>query len=148
MASPGVALQEPASVEDTVAPASTETTAADGEAARRGRKAPEGRFQRELRQMMYGFGDDREPLTESVQLMEELVVDYVHSVLNQAQQAAEQRQRGSSHGGAGTARVKERDLIFALRRDRRRQERIEELLEVWKEVKAVRSQNSGEVDRD
>ena len=37
-----------------------------------------------------------------------------------------------------STRVKERDLIFALRKDPRRQQRVAELLEVWKEVKAAR----------
>ena len=86
--------------------------------------------------MMFGFGDDRQPLAESVHLMEDLVVDYVYHVLHQATSASEQRQRAVR--GGGVARVQDRDLIFALRRDRRRQERVQELLEVWKEVKAAR----------
>ena len=94
------------------------------------------RFQRELRSMMYGFGDDRQPISQSVRLMEELVVDYVQQVLHRAQGACESRQRGARGGGG--VRVKERDLIFALRKNPRRQQRIEELLEVWKEVKAAR----------
>ena len=99
-------------------------------------KLAAARFQRELRSMMYGFGDDRQPLTRSVLLMEELVVDYISSLLQRAQSASEQRQRGARGGGA--ARLKEQDLLFALRKDPRRQRRVEELLEVWKEVKAAR----------
>ena len=102
---------------------------------KRGRKGDGRRFQKELRSMMYGFGDDKQPLAASVSLMEELVLDYVQSVLHQATQACEQRQRGAR---AVSARVKERDLIFALRKDPQRRERVEDLLEVWKEVKAAR----------
>ena len=91
--------------------------------------------------MMYGFGDDRQPLTRSVELMEELVVDYVYQVLHRAQGACESRLRGPRGGAAG--RLKECDLIFALRKDPKRKERVEELLDVWKEVKAARS-NSGQ----
>ena len=100
-------------------------------AARDGR-----RFQRELRSMMFGFGDDRQPQAESVQLLEDMVVDYVQTLLQHAQQASEHRTRGTKR--AGEAKVRERDLLFVLRKDCRRQERIVELLEVWKEVKAAR----------
>lgn len=93
--------------------------------------------------MMYGFGDDRQPLASTVHLLEELVVDYVSSLLQQAQQAAEHRQRGVR--GSGVTRVKDRDLLFVLRKDRRRQDRVVELLEVWKEVKATTEKKS---DRD
>ena len=34
-------------------------------------------FTRELRLMMYGFGDVPNPLDESVAVMEELVIDYI-----------------------------------------------------------------------
>ena len=104
------------------------------------------RFQRELRSMMYGFGDDRAPLAASCCLMEELVVDYVYELLHRAQAACEQRQRGVR--GGGTSRVKERDLIFALRKDPRRQRRVEELLEVWKEVKAAKRGGLEEMKKD
>ena len=96
---------------------------------------------------MYGFGDDRQPLTRSVQLMEELVVDYVQNLLHEAHAACEYRQRGVRGGGGGGSRVKERDLLFALRRDPRRQERVEELLDVWKEIKASRG-SLEEVEKD
>ena len=58
-------------------------------------------------------------------------------------QAAEHRQRGVR--GSGVTRVKDRDLLFVLRKDRRRQDRVVELLEVWKEVKATTEKKS---DRD
>lgn len=104
----------------------------------RGRAASEGRrrFQRELRSMMYGFGDDRQPQAQTVQLMEDMVVDYVQKLLQQATAASEARQRGARR--AGEVRVRDRDLLFALRKDPRRYERVQELLEVWKEVKAAR----------
>ncbi|CAA9995556.1 unnamed protein product [Nesidiocoris tenuis] len=34
-------------------------------------------FSKELRCMMYGFGDDQNPYTESVDLLEDLVIEYV-----------------------------------------------------------------------
>lgn len=34
-------------------------------------------FSKELRCMMYGFGDDQNPYTESVDLLEDLVVEFI-----------------------------------------------------------------------
>lgn len=34
-------------------------------------------FSKELRCMMYGFGDDKNPYTESVDLLEDLVIEYI-----------------------------------------------------------------------
>ncbi|KAJ8033279.1 Transcription initiation factor TFIID subunit 13 [Holothuria leucospilota] len=34
-------------------------------------------FSKELRCMMYGFGDDQNPYTESVELLEDLVVEFI-----------------------------------------------------------------------
>ena len=97
--------------------------------------------------MMYGFGDDRQPLAQSVLLMEELVVDYVYSVLNQAQLACEQRQRTLRSGGG--SQIRERDLLFALRKDRAKKERVHEILEVWKEVrKATDKKDHKAYDKD
>lgn len=34
-------------------------------------------FSKELRCMMYGFGDDRNPYTESVDFLEDLVIEFI-----------------------------------------------------------------------
>lgn len=34
-------------------------------------------FSKELRCIMYGFGDDRNPYTESVDLLEDLVIEFI-----------------------------------------------------------------------
>lgn len=97
--------------------------------------------------MMYGFGDDRQPLAQTVHLMEELVIDYVYSVLHQAQLACEQRQRATRGGGG--RHIKERDLLFALRKDRARQDRVQEILEVWKEVRqATRERDAKDYENE
>ncbi len=38
-------------------------------------------FSKELRCMMYGFGDDQNPYTESVDFLEDLVVQYVSEMV-------------------------------------------------------------------
>ena len=141
------AASAPPADESSAGTAAAESSSAPlGAIGRRGRQASDGRrFQRELRSMMYGFGDAKQPLAQSVHLMEELVIDYVHSVLHQATVACEGRQRGAR---AGVARVKERDLIFALRKDPRRQQRVEDILEVWKEVKAARGSSIDDMSKE
>ena len=112
------------------------TAAADSSRGRSKAAADGRRFQRELRSMMYGAGDDRQPQSESVELLEEMVEDYVRDILQQAQEACEYRLRSS--GKADDAKIRDRDLLFVLRKQRRKHERAIELLEVWKEVKAAR----------
>lgn len=58
----------------------------------------------------------------------------------QASEAGEERQRQQRRGAGsgGAAIVKERDLLWILRKDPRRHERVRELLEVWEEQKEAR----------
>jgi transcription initiation factor TFIID subunit 13 len=39
-------------------------------------------FSKELRCMMYGFGDDQNPYTESVDLLEDLVIEFITEVVS------------------------------------------------------------------
>ncbi|KAK9912793.1 hypothetical protein M0R45_036634 [Rubus argutus] len=43
-----------------------------------------GVFQKKLQHMMYGFGDDPNPLPENVALMEDIVVEYVTDLVHEA----------------------------------------------------------------
>ena len=62
---------------------------ADGR-RRKGEKSDGGglRFQNQLRSMMFGFGDSAKPLPQSMELMEELVVDYIQQILAKAKPPA------------------------------------------------------------
>ena len=111
-------------------PAKDAAAAADDEGGGTSHK-----FQREIRAMMYGFGDDLHPLPQSVALVEDMAVDYLHQVLRRASDAAAERQHG---GGGGAARVQERDLLFAVRKDAKRVARLQELLDVYEEQKEAR----------
>lgn len=109
----------------------------EASASMTGRRKFARRFQKDLPQMLYGFGDVRTPLPQTVQLMEDLVVDYVTQVLRKASAAAEARQRATR--GSSTSRIKEADLLFVLRKDRKRLHRVLELLEVFEEQKQARA---------
>ena len=41
-------------------------------------------FSKELRCMMYGFGDDQNPFTESVDLLEDLVIEFITETTHRA----------------------------------------------------------------
>ena len=52
------------------------------------------RFQEELKKVMYTIGDDINPDAESVELMEQYLIEYVSNLVNCAHNRA---QRGGSH---------------------------------------------------
>ncbi|KAJ7774575.1 transcription initiation factor IID, 18kD subunit-domain-containing protein [Mycena maculata] len=109
-------------------------TAATGGATGRGsRKQPSsvrGLFTKELKNLMYGFGDDRNPANDTVNVMEEILLEYITDVCQTA--------------GAQTRRVRLsiEDLRRALSRpaDAKKLARMEELLFMQEDIKRARSQ--------
>lgn len=83
-------------------------------------------FSKELRCMMYGFGDDQNPYTESVELLEDLVVEFITEMTIKAMEV----------GRPG--RVQVEDLIFLIRKDPRKYSRVKELLMMNEELKKAR----------
>ncbi len=79
--------------------------------------------------MLYGFGDVSAPRQDTVELVENCMLAYLGSVLDQAYPPT-QRQRGT--------RLKPDDLIHVLRRDLKKHGRAEELLFMNEELKRVR----------
>nr|CAG4635858.1 EOG090X0JQT [Artemia franciscana] len=83
-------------------------------------------FSKELRCMMYGFGDDQNPYTESVDLLEDLVIEYVTDMTHKAMEIGRQ------------GRVQVEDLVFLVRKDARKYARIKDLLTMNEELKKAR----------
>ncbi|KAH7678638.1 transcription initiation factor TFIID subunit 13 protein [Dioscorea alata] len=54
-------------------------------------KRKRGVFQKDLQHMMYGFGDDPNPLPETVALVEDIVVEYITDLVHKAQDVATKR---------------------------------------------------------
>lgn len=44
-------------------------------------RVTEGLYACSVKHMMFGFGDEAEPLDETAALMEDMVVEYVHSMV-------------------------------------------------------------------
>lgn len=69
-------------------------------------KRSKPRFAQELADMMYAFGDDPQPLPESVTLMEALLVEYIASLTDAALSSTRQGKV-----------LRTKDLLAALRPD-------------------------------
>ncbi|KAF7793132.1 hypothetical protein EIP86_004241 [Pleurotus ostreatoroseus] len=77
-------------------------------------------FDKELRQLMYGFGDDRTPASDTVDVMEEILIEYIIDI----------------------SRLSIEDLRRALSRpaDAKKLARMEELLFMQEDIKRARAQ--------
>ncbi|KAJ7774856.1 transcription initiation factor IID, 18kD subunit-domain-containing protein [Mycena metata] len=117
----------PSQLRESVAAAGT-----GGATGRGSRKQPSvrGLFTKELKNIMYGFGDDRNPASDTVNVMEEILIEYITDVCQTA--------------GAQTKRVRLsiEDLRGALSRpaDGKKLARMEELLFMQEDIKRARAQ--------
>jgi hypothetical protein len=67
--------------------------------------------------MMYGFGDDMAPLPDTLDLVEDIVVDYASTLLHKAMDSAAQRGKLRKPGTAGAgAAVGAEDILFLVRK--------------------------------
>jgi len=83
-------------------------------------------FSKELRCMMYGFGDDQNPYTESVDILEDLVIQFINDIAHNARDV----------GRNGKITVE--DVIFIVKNDQRKFARVKDLLSMNEELKKAR----------
>ncbi|XP_063237358.1 transcription initiation factor TFIID subunit 13 isoform X2 [Bacillus rossius redtenbacheri] len=83
-------------------------------------------FSKELRCMMFGFGDDQNPYTESVDLLEDLVIEFITDMTHKAMEIGR------------TGRVQVEDIVFLVRKDQRKYARVKDLLTMNEELKKAR----------
>ncbi|KAL2649316.1 hypothetical protein R1flu_017444 [Riccia fluitans] len=98
-------------------------------------KRKRGTFSKDLRLMMYGFGDDPDPLPETVQLVEDILLDYITEMIHKAQEVASKR-----------GKLTTEDIMFLVRKDSRKFARVKELLAMNEELKKARK--AFEVDEE
>ncbi|EAL60968.1 transcription initiation factor TFIID subunit [Dictyostelium discoideum AX4] len=84
-------------------------------------------FSKELKHMMYGFGDVREPLHESIDLLEELVFEFIQEMTLKAAQVSNKR-----------GKFQTEDLVFLVRKDPKKYYRVIELLRMNEELKKAK----------
>lgn len=87
-------------------------------------------FDKELRVMMYGFGDDENPLPETVRLMEEIVLDYIANLAVKSTDIAHQHRR---------ERPEVSDIKIIIRKDPQKLSRVRYLLEMKQEIRKATS---------
>ncbi|KAM5264082.1 transcription initiation factor TFIID subunit 13-like [Ctenodactylus gundi] len=83
-------------------------------------------FSEELRCMMYGFGDDQNPYTESVDILEDLVIKFITEMTHKAMSMGR-------HG-----RIHVEDIVFLVRKDPQKFARVKDLLTMNEELKQAR----------
>ncbi|KAG1449555.1 hypothetical protein G6F46_006614 [Rhizopus delemar] len=96
------------------------------------------RFQSEIQQMMFVFGEVSDPLQETTLLVEDIVRSQVIEIIIQA--TAQAGRRNSRHLNA-------EDLIFLIRHDRAKVNRLRSFLS-WKDVRKNAKDASGEQVED
>ena len=76
--------------------------------------------------MIYGFGDDQNPYTDSVDIPEDLVIDFITEMTHKVMSIGRQ------------ARVQAEDIVFLIRKDPRKFARVKDLLTMNEELKCAR----------
>ncbi|GAB5034651.1 transcription initiation factor tfiid subunit 13 [Nannochloropsis oceanica] len=85
-------------------------------------------LQNDLVKMVYGYGDEKQPMQESIDLLDSLVKEYLEEMCLQAYEVALLSQRD----------VQTSDFIFLIRKDVRRYKRMKDLLEADEELRDAR----------
>lgn len=105
--------------------------------------------------MMYGFGDDQNPYTESVDFLEDLVIEFIIETTHRSVMKMIRIEysicctsgKKNSHAKiyfframevGRTGRVQVEDIIFLVRKDPRKYARVKDLLTMNEELKKAR----------
>ncbi|KAI9310239.1 transcription initiation factor IID, 18kD subunit-domain-containing protein [Dichotomocladium elegans] len=86
-----------------------------------------GMFAKDLKLLMYGFGDVPNPATDSITVMDDLVIMYITEMCQEAARVAEHR---------GKVRVE--DFKYILRKDKKKLGRVEELLYMSEDIRRAK----------
>lgn len=82
-----------------------------------------GELKKKVKNMMYGFGDSANPLSETVDLMESIVLEYIHDMTVKSMQVAQKR-----------GKLEADDLVFLIRKDKKKYARVQHLLRLQREI--------------
>ncbi|KAK3821434.1 MAG: transcription initiation factor IID, 18kD subunit-domain-containing protein [Benniella sp.] len=84
-------------------------------------------FAKELKQLMYGFGDVPNPSNDAVGVLEDMLIEYLTDTCIQAAAVAEKR-----------GKVNVEDFKFVLRKDAKKRARVEELLYMNEDIRRAK----------
>ena len=91
-----------------------------------------------MRNFLYAFGDDSEPLPETVRVLDEIVTDFIIETCHTAARAATYSNR---------QKIKVDDFKFAIRHNESMLGRVQHLLTTELELKKQRNQHFGDVEQ-
>ena len=108
----------------SIAHGSNSTSSGQSTSDREGPPPPKRKrlFHRELKYMMHGFGDDANPYSETVDLVEELVVQFITEMTVKAMEVGK------------SGRVHVNDIIFIIRKDPKKYSRVKDLLMMKEQI--------------
>ena len=86
-------------------------------------------FTNELKGLMYGFGDKETPDRESAELLQEYVIEYIQNIALAAYRRNKRK---------GSNEISLRDLLYVLRKDKKRYYRIPSLISFYEIAKKTK----------
>ena len=86
-------------------------------------------FTNELKGIMYGFGDVENPDHESVELLQEYVIEYIQNIAYAAYRRNKRK---------GSNELSLRDLLYVLKKDKKRYYRIKNLIHFYDNAKSIK----------
>ena len=89
-------------------------------------------FTNELKGLMYGFGDKENPDNETAELLQEYVIEYIQNI----SLAAYRRNKRK-----GSNEISLRDLLYVLRKDKKRYYRIPSLINFYEIAKKTKKRS-------
>ncbi|KRX84118.1 Transcription initiation factor TFIID subunit 13 [Trichinella sp. T6] len=81
---------------------------------------------KELRCMLYGFGDSKQPFAETVDLLEDIVMEFIKSFTLKSMEVRK------------TGRITLEDIWYLIRRDPKKYSRVKDLLTMNEELRKAR----------
>lgn len=107
-----------------------------------------GIFARDLPWLMYGYGDDSAPLKETVDLVEDIALQYMTDTVHAAMAAAAARHptTATASGSGKRDELRLEDVMWAVRRDARKVARIQELMRRQQEIRDARKVLGGDAE--
>ena len=86
-------------------------------------------FTNELKGIMYGFGDVENPDPESVELLQEYVIEYIQNIAYAAYRRNKRK---------GSNELSLRDILYVLKKDKKRYYRIKDLIRFYDNAKSIK----------
>ena len=89
-------------------------------------------FTNELKGLMYGFGDNESPDNESAELLQDYVIEYIQNIAYAAYRRNKRK---------GSNEISLRDLLYVLRKDKKRYYRIPSLINFYEIAKKTKKKS-------